>query len=438
MIKMHKLALLVVAAVAISSASAAVTPVRMHLTHTDAGRGLTQRELLHRMAQRSKARAERLLSEGASAQVTPGKPDGPDNEYLVHFGIGTPAQPVQLTLDSGSDLVWTQCERPCVESVDCFKQDLAKFDASRSTTFAELTCDSAACKDLGSSLKACDAGTDNQPCQYSAKYGDNSETSGHLATDTFQFAGGAAVSTMAFGCGLKSTGIFNSGETGIAGFGRGPLSLPSQLKVDNFSHCFTGVTGSKPSPVLLGLPANLFGSDPSAVQSTPFIQETAHPTFYYVSLKGITVGSTRLSIPESAFAVTDGTGGTIIDSGTGITMVPKEVFNIMRDAFIDQVSLPVQKPSTGPDLLCFTAPPGTNMPKLILHFDGATLDLPRENYIFQHDDAGVSLTCLVIAIADKDTADMTIIGNYQQQNMHVLYDLANNMLSFVPAQCDKV
>jgi hypothetical protein len=33
---------------------------------------------------------------------------------------------------------------------------------------------------------------------------------------------------------------------------------------------------------------------------------------------------------------------------------------------------------------------------------------------------------------------MTIIGNYQQQNLHVLYDLAGKSLSFVPAHCDKV
>jgi len=33
---------------------------------------------------------------------------------------------------------------------------------------------------------------------------------------------------------------------------------------------------------------------------------------------------------------------------------------------------------------------------------------------------------------------MTIIGNYQQQNLHVLYDLVGNMLSFVPAQCNRL
>ncbi|OEL29340.1 hypothetical protein BAE44_0009641 [Dichanthelium oligosanthes] len=109
---------------------------------------------------------------------------------------------------------------------------------------------------------------------------------------------------LAFGCGYFNNGLFSSNTTGsgIASFGRGPLSLPSLLKIGNFSYCFTNITGSMPSPVLLGLPAELYSG---AVQTTPLIQSSsAVPTFYYLSLKSITVGSTRLPVPESAFALT--------------------------------------------------------------------------------------------------------------------------------------
>ncbi|GJN08036.1 hypothetical protein PR202_ga25921 [Eleusine coracana subsp. coracana] len=434
---MHKLVLLVAALATISSTNAASSAVRMQLMHTDAGRGLTPRDLLHRMAQRSRARAERLLSQGASVPVTPGKLNNgvPDTEYLAHFSIGTPAaQPVQLTLDSGSDLIWTQC-LPCVS---CFHQALPVFNASLSSTFAELPCDSAACQDLPAT--SCRAGgsskADDQPCRYGYSYGDGSLTFGRLVADTFAFAAGAAVPAMAFGCGLNNTGIFKSNETGIVGFGRGPLSLPSQLKVDNFSYCFTDITGSAPSPVLLGVPANVFSRDPSAVHTTPFIQNPARPSLYYLYLKGITVGSTILPIPESRFALTNnGTGGTIIDSGTCMTTFPPDVYKLVHDAFIAQARLHVFNNATATPL-CFTSPPGTrpNVPRLILHLDGATLDLPRENYMFELQDADVSVTCLAV----NSGGAMTIIGNYQQQNMHVLYDLANNKMSFVPAQCDMV
>ncbi|KAK3151455.1 hypothetical protein QOZ80_3AG0246070 [Eleusine coracana subsp. coracana] len=369
--------------------------LKLHATHVDAGRGLTRCALLQRMAVRTKARAARLLSSGraASDRVDPGPYTNgvPDTEYLVHLAVGTPPQPVQLILDTGSDLVWTQCQTgPALNR--------------RSPTSTRPT-------------------RGNHTCVYAYAYADSSITTGQLAADNFTFAaaadgtGRASVPGLAFGWGLFNNGIFESNETGIAGFSRGALSLPSQLKVDNFSHCFTAISGSEPSStVLLGLPADLYSNAGGGVQSTPLIQiSSSSLDSYYLSLKGITVGSTRLAIPESVFVLKeDGSGGTVIDSGTGMTSLPQNAYDIV--SFVAQVGLPVLN-STASSLtqLCFMVlvPRGAkpDVPKLVFHFEGAALDLPRENYI---------------------------IGNYQQQNMHVVYDLAGNMLSFVPAQCSEL
>ncbi|CAM0872944.1 unnamed protein product [Alopecurus aequalis] len=385
--------------------------LRLHVTHADAGRGLTNRELLQRMAARSKARSMRLLSGHAGS-----------------------ARPVQLILDTGSDLVWTQCQ-PCQA---CFDQALPYFDPSNSSTFSVVPCHRPTCQENLAWSSCGKQNWGNQTCVYVYAYGDNSITTGYLDSDTFTFAaadgvGTASVPGLAFGCGLFNNGVFKSNETGIAGFGRGALSLPSQLKVDNFSHCFTPVTGSEPSAVLLGVPANLYGN---AVQSTPLIQSIASPSFYYLSLKGITVGSTRLPVPESVFALKqNGTGGTIMDSGTGMTSLPQGVYKLVHDVFVDQARLPVHN-STTTSQLCFLLPPQgkPDVPKLVLHLEGATLDLPRENYMFELQEAGRNITCLAVNAG----GDLTIIGNYQQQNLHVLYDLANSMLSFVPTQCDRL
>ncbi|KAK3151460.1 hypothetical protein QOZ80_3AG0246170 [Eleusine coracana subsp. coracana] len=375
-----------VAELAMASAIAASAQVRMQLMHTDAGRGLTPRELLHRMAQRSRARAERLglFSQGASVPVTPGKLDAsgvPDTEYLAHLSIGTPAQPVQLILDSGSDLIWTQC-LPCVS---CFHQALSVFNASLSSTFAELPCGSPACQDLPAT--SCSTGgsssTNNTRCVYRYSYGDGSVTMGGLVGDTFVFSAGAAVPAMAFGCGLNNTGFSSPTRPASLGLDAAPC-----LYHPNSSSSARGV-----------------------VQTTPFTQNPANqPTFYYLSLKGITVGSTMLPIPESRFTLTNGTGGTIIDSGTGMTTFPPDVYNLVHDAFIAQASLPVVNATETP--LCFTSPDGTKLdvPKLILHFDGATMDLPQNNYMFELEDEGVRFTCL----AAIPGGNPTIIGNYQQ------------------------
>ncbi|KAK3147412.1 hypothetical protein QOZ80_3BG0282040 [Eleusine coracana subsp. coracana] len=419
--------------------------LQLHATHVDAGRGLTRRALLQRMAVRTKARAARLLSSGraASGRVDPGPYTNgvPDTEYLVHLAVGTPPQPVQLILDTGSDLVWTQCQT-CRA---CFEQALPYFDPSNSSTFAVLPCECPLCLDL--TWPSCgEQNWGNRTCVYAYAYADSSITTGQLAADTFTFAaaadgtGRASVPGVAFGCGLFNNGIFESNETGIAGFSRGAFSLPSQLKVDNFSYCFTAISGSEPSStVLLGLPVDLYSNAGGGVQSTPLIQSSSSSLdSYYLSLKGITVGSTRLPIPESVFALKeDGSGGTVIDSGTGMTLLPQNAYGIVYDAFVAQVGLPVLN-STASSLtqLCFLVPRGVkpDVPKLVFHFEGAVLDLPRENYMFDIQDRGGNFTCLAVNAGD----DMAIIGNYQQQNMHVLYDLVGNMLSFVPAQCGEL
>ncbi|KAF8731176.1 hypothetical protein HU200_016498 [Digitaria exilis] len=437
--EMKKLTLLLALLAAALSISCSDAAIRTQLTRADAGRGLTRHQLLRRMARRSKARAARLLSatgssSPATASAVPGMNQPLDTEYVVSFAIGTPPQPVQATLDTGSDLIWTQCQ-PCPS---CFDQTLPYYDPSLSSTSAVLPCNSSACQQLPiSSCGAHSLGTNT--CVYTYSYGDKSITNGLLDADTFTFHGDAAVPGLSFGCGLFNNGVYsaNTTGTGIAGFGRGALSLPSQLKVDNFSYCFTDITSSTPSPVLLGLPANLYGGATAAVQTTSLIQSSDNPTFYYLSLKSITVGSTRLAVPESAFALANnGSGGTIIDSGTSVSLLPPLVYGQLHDAFVSQVKLPV----TSDEPLCFAVSSAAagkkqEVPKLVLQFEGATLDLPRENYVYEMEQGGQSSMCIAVM---SSGGDMSIIGNYQQQNLHVLYDLAGNKLSFVPADCDKV
>ncbi|GJN31306.1 hypothetical protein PR202_gb19688 [Eleusine coracana subsp. coracana] len=85
------------------------------------------------------------------------------------------------------------------------------FDASLSSTFAEVPCGFAVCQDLPA--MSCSAGgssstNNNQLCVYRYSYGDGSVTIGGLVADTFVFGDGSAVSGMVFGCGLNNTGIF--------------------------------------------------------------------------------------------------------------------------------------------------------------------------------------------------------------------------------------
>uniref|UniRef100_A0ACD5XY77 Uncharacterized protein n=1 Tax=Avena sativa TaxID=4498 RepID=A0ACD5XY77_AVESA len=428
------------------------TLLRADLTHVDSGRGFTKRELLGRMAARSMARAASLQSSSSgcsshavtvpAARGTTGKLEY-NSEYNIFFGIGTPKpQPVVVTLDTGSDLIWTQCV-----CMSCFEQPFPVLDPSASRTFHAMPCSDPLCEHGGLLVSGCNLDPDRKTCLYADSYGDKSGTFGTMGQDTFTFKasnGGAmdvAVPNLRFGCGQINHLTGRANETGIAGFGRGTLSLPSQLKVGRFSHCLTTIVEGRASPVFLGTPDDLQAHATGPIKATPFVPNPKS-THYFLSLKGITVGTTRLPFGASVFALKgDGSGGTFIDSGTAVTSFPEDVYQSLRKAFVSQLPLPTEEFD---DMLCFDFDTSAkkkmpDVPKLILHLEGADWDLPRENYMvdIEDDNSTEGGLCLVLG-SSGESSHKTIIGNFQQQNMHIVYDLEANKMVFVPARCDKL
>ncbi|KAJ6829321.1 aspartic proteinase nepenthesin-1-like [Iris pallida] len=409
----------------------AATGIRLQLTHVDAKLNLTKTELSRRAVERTRLRVASLSSSlAASTTASTGNVQAPLHwaqvSYQIDIAVGTPSIPLTVIADTGSDLVWMQCA-PCQY---CFRQPNDIYDPSKSNTFSKLECSSSLCQSLPSGNRNCD-GTD---CEYFYSYADKSYTTGLLASETFTF-GSVLVPGVGFGCGRMNSLSNSDGSAGIVGLARGPLSLVSQLGAGKFSYCLTSFGESSSSPLLIGSLASLSGA---AAQSTPLVQNP-NPnmkSFYYLSLQGISVGTTLLPIPSSVFALnSDGSGGTIIDSGTTYTGLQHEAYEAVKQEFQSQVDLPVADGSrTGFDL-CFSypsgAPPGS-IPKLVFHFDGADMEFPPRNYMIRYVDAG--LLCLAML----ETGGTSILGGFQQQNMHVLYDLSGNALSFAAAQCDQL
>lgn len=402
--------------------------IRLDLVHVDYGVNFTKFELLQRAMKRGKQRLERLkagavlVDDNAGHQIQAAVHVG-SGEYLVNLAIGTPPVPFTAILDTGSDLIWTQC-KPCSR---CYKQSSPIFDPSRSSSYSKVPCSSPLCKALPNSKCSVD-------CKYLYAYGDYSTTQGVMASETFTL-GSTSVPHIGFGCSDDTEGDgFNQGA-GLVGLGRGPLSLVSQLGLGKFSYCLSSIDDTKTSPLLFGSLAKMNESFKARVATTPLVQNPSHPSFYYLSLEGITVGGTLLSIPNSTVVSKDGTGGMIIDSGTTITYLEAPTYKLMKKAFIAQTKLPVDDgSSTGLDL-CFSVPSNDStveVPKLIFHFKGADLDLPPDNYMIQ--DSITSLLCVMI----MESKGMSIFGNMQQQNMQVIYDLEKEELSFAPVQCNQL
>ncbi|KAG6532455.1 aspartic proteinase nepenthesin-1-like [Zingiber officinale] len=405
---------------------------RLTLTHVDsaAGASRTLAQRIHRAVRRSYSRKRAIE---AKRNVVVPVSYGGESEYLVSFGIGSPALPVTAILDTGSDLIWTQCD-PCFESIP---QPSPFYNSFESSSYSRIPCSNPFCSDASSILSSC-ASSEGDLCLYWISYGDETRSRGLLATETLRFGDGSSIHGVIFGCGFWNNSTL-SNFTGIVGMGRGRFSLPAQLNPPRFSYCFTSINSSATSHLFLGTKASLGGGKRGggggSIGSTPFTPSPPNPSFYYLSLIGISLGGTRLPIPPSAFQLNpDGSNGMIIDSGTFLTILNQPGYDVLRKELIKQARLPLaESPVQGLDL-CFSLKKrksAPRMPELVFHFDGADMRFQRDKYMIYEPEEG--LFCSAIAGTDGPS----ILGNYQQQDMHILYDLKANVLSFVPANCDR-
>ncbi|KAG0592413.1 hypothetical protein M758_1G244800 [Ceratodon purpureus] len=344
-------------------------------------------------------------------------------EYVMQFSVGTPAQRFTAIVDTGSDLCWVQCS-PCMR---CFQQPDAVFNPLASSTYRLANCTDSLCRALPGPI--CSRAN---TCTYAYAYGDGSNTRGDLAYETVTL--NSAVSHIGFGCGHYQVGTF-AGADGLIGLGQGPLSLPSQLSpsvAEIFSYCLVEqtTTDSGSSPITFGNAA-----ENSAATYTPLLTNTLNPTYYYVGVTGISVGSSRVSIPSSAFRISsNGGGGVILDSGTTLTYWTNAAFNPILAAFRRQISYSEVDASTYGLNLCYdvssVSASSLTLPAMVVHFTNVDLEVPVSN-LFSYVDNAEQTICLTMAPSDQ----FSIIGNIVQQNNLIVYDVVNRRVGFQAFDC---
>ncbi|URE42758.1 aspartic proteinase [Musa troglodytarum] len=340
---------------------------------------------MRRSQHRMDALGEMLTVSGVDARATVHDGLG---EYMMDLAVGTPALPFSAIMDTGSNLVWAQCQ-PCVE---CLPHSALQYDPSNSSTYSASPCTDSYCKALPS--------TCTTACEYHYDYMDSSWTDGVLSTETFTFGSGDPIPNVTFGCGYNNS--FNTPfyASGLVGLGPGSLSLVSQLGFD-------------------------LKEPTSAIRSTPLVADS----FYFLDLRGISVGATLLPIPSDTFA-----NKILIDSGTTFTVLPPAALDLVKQELRSVVDLPPANDIPWFDP-CFRLKSSEvpQLPDMTFHFSGADMVLPMRNYMLVDTEAGVM--CLAM---NPSSVPMSIFGNFQQQDMHILYDVAGKSLSFAPAQCDKL
>ncbi|CAN1229082.1 Aspartic proteinase nepenthesin-1 [Linum perenne] len=362
--------------------------------------------------------------------------------------IGTPPKHFSLILDTGSDLNWIQCV-PCH---DCFEQNGPIYDPRESNSYRNISCHDPRCQLVSSPDPPLTCKGENQSCPYYYWYGDSSNTTGDFALETFTVnltsSSGVSeftrVDNVMIGCGHWNRGLFH-GAAGLLGLGRGPLSFASQLQSlygHSFSYCLVDRNSDSnvTSKLIFGEDKDLLSHPELNFTSLVDAKENDNlvDTFYYVQIKSVVVGGEVLDIPEETWNVSaDGSGGTIVDSGTTLSYFTEPAYRTIRDAFVKRVrkypvmdDVPVLDP-------CYNVSGAEKLelPEFkILFADGAVWDFPVENYFIWLQPGEV--VCL--AILGTPRSALSIIGNYQQQNFHILYDTKRSRIGYAPMKCADV
>ncbi|XP_050373286.1 protein ASPARTIC PROTEASE IN GUARD CELL 2 [Argentina anserina] len=355
------------------------------------------------------------------SEVVSGMAQG-SGEYFVRIGVGSPPRSQYVVIDSGSDIVWVQCQ-PCSQ---CYHQSDPIFDPSRSSSYSGVSCTSTVCDRLQNS--GCHAGR----CRYEASYGDGSYTQGTLALETLTF-GRALIRNVAIGCGHMNRGMF-VGAAGLLGLGGGPMSFVGQLGGQTggaFSYCLV----SRGDVAAAGSLEFGRAAMPVGAAWVPLIRNQRAPSFYYVGLSGLGVGGMRVPISEDLFRQTElGYGGVVMDTGTAVTRFPTLAYEAFRDTFVEQTAnLPrvsgVSIFDTCYDLNGFVS---VRVPTVSFYFSGGPiLTLPARNFLIPVDDKGT----FCLAFAASGGGGLSIIGNIQQEGIQISFDGANGFVGFGPNVC---
>lgn len=364
-----------------------------------------------------------------------------DSMFAVSVDIGSRPIPYRtyLALDTGSDLVWVQCQG----CTNCFHIKNGPFNQTASTSYRKMTIYNHFC-----TPRVPVNGTD---CRFNIMYG-TGHVVGVRSLDSLQFHASdrpyVTIKDMVFGCADRVTNLtfgghndgMNNSISGIFGlalgyqkYGNTFMDLSRHLTKMKFSYCLPPWNAPKSKAIPLS-----FGDDvprlPPGTQTTPMKNN-----MYYLNVNDLSIGGHRLHLDPSIFRLRrDNTGGFIIDSGCGVTFLADSAYRRVEHemvAILDRQKNKRVDPTSAGYTLCYKWPlkVHNNSLSITYHMENANLEVIFRDLFIRVNVDGKYIGCMTIM--STDDVGPSLLGAANQADYRFVYDLGHESLHFHRVQC---
>ncbi|KAG7028922.1 Basic 7S globulin, partial [Cucurbita argyrosperma subsp. argyrosperma] len=376
----------------------------------------------------------------------------PSLQYITQIRQRTPLVPVKLTVDLGSQFMWVDCDRGYISS-----------------TYKPARCRSAQCN-LASKSSGCGQcfspprpGCNNNTCSlFPGNTIIHLSTSGELAsdvvsvssTDGFNPTKPVTVPNFLFVCG--STFLLDGlagGVTGMAGFGRNGISLPSQFSAAfsfnrKFAVCLSGSTRF-PGVIFAGNGPYHFLPNIDLTDSLTYTPLFINPvstagvfsageksTEYFIGVKSIVINSKTVPLNTTLLKIdSNGIGGTKISTVDPYTVLESSIYNAVLKTFTTELKNVPRVAAVAPFGACFNAKsisstrlgPGVPSIELILQNKKVIWRIFGANSMVQVKD---DVLCLGFVDGGVNPRTSIVIGAHQIEDNLLEFDLATSRLGF--------
>ncbi|KAI3986362.1 hypothetical protein MKX01_002207 [Papaver californicum] len=354
-------------------------------------------------------------------------------QYLTHINQRTPLVPVKVVVDLGDQYLWVDCEQ-----------------GYASSTYGPAHCGSPQCSQAmktlgcGTCFSPPRPGCNNNTCNL---FPENTINQGSFITEvasdvvsvqsTDGSNPGASVTAKQFIFSCAPTALLEGlakGVTGMAGFGRSKIGLPSQFSAAfsfprKLAMCLAsnGITFLGDGPYVMQPGIELLSSlsytplliNPVSTAGAYVLGDTL--VEYFIAVKSIRINEEQVPLKKNLLSInsTNGFGGTKISTVNPYTVMETSIYN----AFVDHLSKHVLAERMWHIRLGYAVP----TIELVLQNEKVMWRIFGANSIVQVSDG---VLCLGFVDGGINPRTSILLGGYQLEDNLLQFDIARSRLGF--------